>query len=279
VSTIRIGSAAAGFGPSDAGLRVSGVCDNGWQSDYVIPANVYIASPPSGTEAATTGGLLGGQTGCTLTIGDPSATAPLDGEAVADQVMQLDLHPDLVPGSDVCANDQPEGLALVGTWHNPGSFQGVGLSHAQPGSSSGTPTRAIGQIRFRSGAVDFSAFVVERPAASPGDPVPALHYDLQLPFVPTSTAMCPGTATSPGLGFSLKVHATAPSHSAAAIGTGRPGTNHVRSIRQTASGGYNATVHVTSDTGLTFTPATAFRRLCVYPTGTPNGVSFQCGSG
>jgi hypothetical protein len=255
------------------------VCRNGEASDYVIPADVYIASPPSGTEAATTGGLLAGQTDCTLTIGDPSATAPLDGEPVADQAMQLDLHPDLVPGSDACANDQPEGLALVGTWHNPGAFAGAGLSHAQPGSSGGTPTKAIGQIRFRAGAVDFSAFVIERPAASPGDPIGVAHYDLQFPFVPTSTVMCPGTATSPGLGFSLKVHAVSPSQSGAAMGTGRPGTNQVRGIRQTATGGYNATAYVTSDTGLTFTPDTAFRRLCAYPAGTPNRVSFQCGSG
>jgi hypothetical protein len=198
---------------------------------------------------------------------------------VAEELLQLDLHPTLMPGAGACAEDQPEGLTLVGTWQNPGSFQGTGLSNAQPGATSGSPTKAIGQIRFQTGTVGFSAFVIERPASTPGDPTPSAHYDLQVPFVPTTAMMCPGTATSPGLGFSLKLHAVAPSQSSAAMGAGRPGTNQVRSIRQTATGGYTALVFVTSDTGLTFTPANNFRRLCLYPTGTPNPISFQCGNG
>jgi hypothetical protein len=277
-STVRVTSAAAGWGASDVGLAIRGVCDNGAGPDYVLPGDVYITSV-SGSDADTTGGLASGQTGCNLTVGDPSATAPIDGEAVASRTELLNLNPALVPGTDACGNDQPEGRATVARWYNPGSFQGAGATNAQPGLSVGAPTKVLGQLYFDGAAVDYSAFVVERQVATPGDPIGQVHYDVQFPLVPTATAMCPATDSSPGMAFSLSVHATTASQSALPAGTGRPGTAQVRSIRPSVTGGYNAVAYVQSDTATTFTPTGAFRRLCAYPTGTPNLINFQCGSG
>jgi hypothetical protein len=278
-TTTRVSSSAAAWKTSDVGLRVSGVCANGPAADYSFPANVFVVSIVSGSLATTTGGLLSGATECNLTVGDPSATAPQTGEVVGQQVLQLDQHPALVPGAGECASAQPEAHALAVTWRNPGSFQGAGLSHEQPGLTGGTPTRAIGQLMFTSGAMSFSAFVIERGGFAPGDPIWDPHYDLQVPFVPWTTAMCPGSSTSPGLGLALTLQAVTASQAALPVGVGRPGTNQVRAIRTSPTGGYTTTAYVRSDTGVTFTPGTAFQRLCVYPTGSASAVDFGCGSG
>jgi hypothetical protein len=278
-STTRISSPAAAWKASDVGLRVSGRCTTGPSEQYNLPANVYVVSIVSGSIAVTTGGLLANWSSCNLTVGDPSATAPQTGEVVGQQVMQLDLHPALVPDAGECASAQPGAHALTVSWRNPGSFQGAGLSHEQPGLTGGTPTRAIGQLVFTSGAMSFSAFVLERGGFAPGDPIWDPHYDLQLPFVPWTTAMCPGSSTSPGLGFALTLQAVTASQAALPVGVGRPGTNQVRAIRTSATGGYTTTAYVRSDTGITFTPGTAFQRLCVYPTGSANAVDFGCGNG
>ena len=91
--------------------------------------------------------------------------------------------------------------------------------------------------------------------------------------------MCPGDSRSPGLGSSLTVYATTATQTALPAGTGRPGTAQVRSTLPSPTGGYTSTLHVRSDSAVTFSPATSFQRLCVYPTGTPNPVGFQCGAG
>jgi hypothetical protein len=278
-------SAIAAFGPTDVGLRVAGTCDQLTSApgdDYTVPAGTYVLATADPV-ATTTGGLTPGQSGCTLTIGEPSATAPLDGEEGANQGMQLDLDPSLVPGSGSCAQEQPEGIVLAARWYNPGSFEGAGASHAQPGPTpsdpAASPTKVIGQLRFGSSPLGFSAFVVERRTATPGDPIGAVHYDLQFPFVPVASVLCPGTATSPGLSFSLAVPAATRSQSVIAAGVGRPGTAQLRSVLPSATGGYTATAYVRSDSAVTFSPASAFNRLCIYPTGLPNPASFQCGPG
>jgi hypothetical protein len=175
-------------------------------------------------------------------------------------------------------------VIALARWFNPGSFQGSGISNTLPGPSAGSPaapgTKVIGQLYFEGTVGGYSAFVIERKAATPGDPIGVVHYDLQVPFVPVTAARCPGNARSPGMTSSLAVHATTPSQTTAAAGSGRPGTGQLRSTLPSATGGYLATIYVRSDApGITYSPASAFQRLCVYPTGFPNPVGFQCGSG
>ena len=279
-------SAAAGFAASDVGLPVSGVCDQLTATggdDYAIPAGTFVLATPTATDATTTGGLAGGQTGCTLTIGEPNATAPQDGELAGQYTYQLDLNPVVVPGAGACQARQPEGLTVPARWYNPGSFQGTGLSNTPPGPTTGTPatpgTKVIGQLYFETSTVGYSAFVIERKAATPGDPIQVVHYDLQLPFVPIASVKCPGTTRSPGMTSSLAVHATTSTQTTGPLGTGRPGTAQVRATLPSTTGGYTSTLYVRSDTpGITYSPATAFQRLCVYPTGTPNPIAYHCGN-
>jgi hypothetical protein len=294
-SAVRINSSAAAWVSSDIGLKVVGVCDQGTAAggdDYTIPANTYILNTPSGANADTTGGLTTGQTGCNLTIGDPGATAPDDGDTAAHQGVQLNLNPSLVAGSDDCTNDQPEGFATIAAWYNPGSFQpsaGAGFTTAQPGRAVAFQptfaTKAIGQLYFDTAVADFAAFVIEKKALSvtpngAADPIGSSHYDVMFPFVPTGLALCPSTTTSPGLGFSLTTLASTASIATQPSGTGRPGTGQLRSILPQTSGGYTATAYVMSDHAtIAFSPASAFNRVCIYPTGLPNPVNMQCGPG
>jgi hypothetical protein len=163
----------------------------------------------------------------------------------------------------------------IAKWYNPGSFAGAGIPNAQPDD-----TKVIGQLYFDTAMAKYSAFVVERRALTAGDPIGVAHYDIVFPYAPLSLAMCPGTATSPGLGTSLTVMAATSSQVTLPLGTGRPGTGQVRSTLPSATGGYTSTAYLRSDTpGVTFTPASAFQRLCAYPTGKPNAVDFFCGNG
>lgn len=285
-SAVRINSTAAGWTASDIGLKVTGTCNQltaAAGDDTVIPPNTYITATPSGANADTTGGLVAGWSGCTLVVGAPNANAPVNGDVAADQGVMLNLNPSLVAGSDDCANDQPEGFAIVAKWYNPGSFQGTGITNAQPGPTASAPaaapSKAIGQLFFDTSAADFSAFVLERKPLTAGDPIGVVHYDVTFPFAPTGLALCPSSASSPGLGLSLSVHAITSSQSTLPSGTGRPGTGQVRSVLPSTTGGYTTTVYVKSDSAVTFSPAGNFNRLCVYPAGTPNPINFQCGAG
>ena len=281
-----IGSTGAGFAATDVGLPVTGVCDQltaTGADDYNLPADTFVLATPTATDATTSTGLTAGQSGCTITIGEPNASAPQDGEAAATHAFQLDLNPAVFPGVGPCAARQPEGLALPARWYNPGSFQGTGTSNTQPGPSTASPatpgTKVVGQLYFQSATVGYSAFVIERKAATPGDPIGVVHYDVQLPFVPIAAAKCPGTTRSPGMTSSLTIHATTASQTTGDLGAGRPGTAQIRSTLPSATGGYIATLYLRSDApGITYSPASAFQRLCVYPAGNPNTVGWQCGN-
>lgn len=288
---------SGGFGgwqAPDLGMRVTGQCLNGASPTTQIPADTFVTGTPSQANldispSLPTGGVA--WTECTIQLGERNATAPVDGDIIAGQGVQLNLSPGLVAGSDDCANEQPEGFALVGKWysadrHDAGTtgapaisdstngFQGVGLSNTPPAG-----TKAIGQILFDTSAVDFSAFVIERKLLTAGDPNFSVHYDVVFPFAPTGLALCPISANSPGLSFLLDVEAITATQSAAATGTGRPGTNQVRNIESDspASPGYVTKVVVDSQS-TPWTPATAFERLCIYPA-PPSPVNFQCGAG
>ncbi|MEO7573943.1 MAG: hypothetical protein ABIX10_16060 [Acidimicrobiales bacterium] len=260
-SATVINSPAAKWNAADIGLKVTGPG---------IPANTFIVSFV-GANATTTGGMTITPAPQIIVIGDPSATAPNSTDQAGLQGVQLDLSPTLVAGSEDCAAENAEGFATVARWNNPGSFTGSALFNTQP-----TGTKAIGQIYFDTSVADFSAFVIEtnNPFA-PG----TFTYDIVFPNAPTTLAMCPGTATSPGLGFSLGVQQQTLSVAALPSGTGRPGTAQLRSLAPSATGGYFSTATVVSDDPLiTFTPASEFTRDCSYPAG-PAQVNFKCGNG
>ena len=261
-----ITSVAAKWNATDVGLRVSGTG---------IAANTYILSV-AGNNATTTGGMTPNAVAQNVVVGDPSATAPNGTDQVAIQGVQLDLNPTLVAGSEDCAAENAEGFATVARWRNPGDFGGAALFNTQPPN-----TKAIGQIYFDTAVTDFSMFVVEiNTPLGPG----TFKYELVAPNLPTSIAMCPGTQTSPGLGFSLGVQSQQIGIGTLPTGTGRPGTAQVRALIPVAfvgglQQGYasNATV-VSDDPLITFTPAAEFTRLCVYPAGAVQ-VNFKCGNG
>jgi hypothetical protein len=262
----QITSVASKWTAADIGLDVTGTN---------IPANTYILSF-AGNVATTTGGMTVSAVPQNVVVGDPSATAPNGTDTVGMQGVQLDLSPTLVAGSEDCALENAEGFATVARWNNPGSFSGAALFNTQPPN-----TKAIGQILFDTSVVDFSMFVVEiNTPLGPG----SFKYELVAPNLPTGTAMCPGTATSPGLGFSLGIQAQTLAVGSLPAGTGRPGTAQVRSLIPVAYAGglqqgyaSNATV-VSDDPLITFSPASEFTRLCVYPAGAAQ-VNFKCGNG
>jgi hypothetical protein len=297
-TVIKTAGNTATWAATDVGLKIQGTCLNGAAPTTTFgispAAAIYITalgggSPNTAHNATTTGGLPLGSTECTIVIGEASANAPANGDVVAQQNVMLNLKPSLVAGSDDCGNDQPEGFGVVGEWYNPGSFQGTGLTNLQPGDPGALvvvpPTKAIGQIWINTSAANYSAFVIERRAGTPGDPDPTVHYDIVFPFAPTGIAMCSGTVTSPGLAFSISINAISNTVSQLPTGTGRPGAGQLRSIKPSATGGYITTSRVTSDNpAIVFAPTNQFDRSCFYntapnPVTNPNVINFQCGPG
>ena len=131
---------------------------------------------------------------------------------------------------------------------------------------------------FQGGVLPLAAYVVERPALTPGDPTFTAHYDLVIPFLSTDVGTCK-TPTSPGVGWSLGVQGQTVSQAKLPEGTGKPGTAQLRSIVETPGGGYSSTAFLTSDDpAVTLTPASEFNRLCIYPPGPPT-INFKCGDG
>jgi len=260
-STSVINTPAAGLQVSDVGLKVAGAG---------ITQPCYINSV-AGANATLSSACNDGTAGTkTVTIGEPSATAPTNGETALNQQVQLDLNPGLVAGSGLCSDDQAEGFGIAGTWINPGAFVG-GAFATQPAG-----TKAIGEIQFKTSVITYGAYVIERKAATAGDPIGAIHYDVVFPNVPTTLALC-ARATSPGLGFSIGLPATTPSVAGLGTGVGRPGTAQLRSTRASTTGA-TTTVFITSDDGVHTWTGTEFNRLCGVPAGTPD-VNAVCGDG
>jgi len=204
-----------------------------------------------------------------IVIGDPSITAPQDGEGIEDQGVQLDLQPLLVAGSNACALDDAEGFHIVGQWRNPGTITGV----TQPDG-----TKAIGEIFFHTSATDYGGVIVERNAAAAGDPQINPHYDIVFPSVPITIALCTST-TSPGLGFSVGIVGSTPYIAGVRAGNGKPGTAQFRAIREDGGGGWTGSAYVRSDDpAVTDWTGSEFERLCIIPAGNPT-VDFKCGTG
>jgi len=182
------------------------------------------------------------------------------------------LNPTLVAGSAPCAADQAAGFGIEGTWLNPGSFVG-GAFATQPAG-----TKAIGEILFTTSVINYGAYVVEMPATT--DPlIGGAHYNIVFPNVPTSLALCPSTATSPGTALSIGINSLGVSQAAIPTGVGRPNTGQLRSTRATNAGS-NSTVYITDDINGAGTLWTGpeFNRFCSIPVGPPV-INFVCGPG
>ena len=265
-----ITSSACKFKAEDIGLPVSDDTGVG------IPANSYISSIAGTTATVATGGMtVVAAPGFNLIVGDATVTAP-NGVATDDQVgqqgIQLDLNPGLVAGSQACSAEEPEGFGVVATWNNPADFAGSAAFNTPP-----TGVKVIGQLYFDTSAADFSAFVVETSVPASLDNT----YSIVAPNAPTTIAMCSGTATSPGLGYSLRVQAQTHSVAILPTGTGRPGTAQVRNLEEAATyqAGYVTAATLVSNTaGIVYSPLAQFTRLCNYPAGVAT-VSFKCGNG
>lgn len=246
----------------DTGLKVTGT----GLTNCVI-ASVAGAVATMTTACVNSANFIAGNK--TIVIGDPSITAPSDGEGVLDQGTQLDLQPLLVAGSNSCTLDEAEGFHIVGNWRNPGSITGV----TQPDG-----TKAIGEIFFETSATNYGGLVIERNAATAGDPQINPHYDIVFPSVPTALALC-NSATSPGVGFSIGIAGSTPDVAKVRQGNGKPGSSQLRAIREDGGAGWSGSAYVRSDDpSVTDWTGSEFERLCIIPAGNPT-VDFKCGTG
>jgi hypothetical protein len=285
-------SAAAFFSPGDVGLPFYGF-GAGAGGGYYITGTV--PGPPSQALVTNAGGL--GLPGCpnagpaTVTVGDPSFTAPADDQAVLSQGTELDLKPSLVAGSNDCALNEAEGFTVMGKWRNPGPGPAPNGFFTGPFATQPANTKAIGEIIFSTAVVSYAGFVVEKEPTSPlipGYPAdPSLvggvlqhHFDIIFPNTPTSLALC-ASAASPGLGLSIGVLGTTVSQAALASGNGKPGTAQLRNTNaKTTTAGFNSTMYYYDDNNpRIWLPASRFNRLCVLGADNTLQINFVCGDG
>jgi hypothetical protein len=260
----QIRSLTAGFQASDVGLKVVGPGIN---------QPCYIDSRVSGSvvNLNPTCALALNASAFTVTVGDPTPTAPTSTDTVINQGFQLPLVPGGGLNPPPCSADEPTGYGNEGTWLNPGSFVSGPFAAMAPN------TTAVGEIYFK-GVVSYAAYVVPMKAGT--DPlIAAAHFNVVFPNEPVRFATCPATDTSPGVGFSIGVNATTASQAAIPAGFGRPGTAQVRSLRASTTGA-TSTVYMTDDVngpGVNWT-GSEFNRVCIIPAGAP-AINFACGGG
>jgi hypothetical protein len=266
----QISSNAARFFQSDVGLRVSSTVPG------EITQPCYIQTRVSALLVTLSSGCNNGVPGIhTVTIGEPSRTAPTSADTVLNYGVQLPLDPTLVTGVQPCATDNAGGFGVEGSWLNPGSFVGGVFATQPPG------TRAVGEILFTTPLFQFGAYVLEIPAGGVVDPlVFPYHFNVVFPNLPIASALCPSSPTSPGVGFSIGINATTLSQGAIKTGVGRPGTTQLRSTRGPSGIGSNTTVFITDDVngaGVKWV-GPDFQRTCIIPATTPD-INFVCGDG
>jgi hypothetical protein len=279
-STSLTDSGAVGnrFSDTDVGLEIFDAVAGAAVTEPCVITAFVSATSVTVANRDTGAGCLDGSaplTERTIVIGEPSPTAPDDGDQLVHWGVQLDLSPTLVPGGDACTEDTPEGFAIAGTYRNPGTGNFIsGVFATQP-----TGTKAVGQIVFDTSVVDFAAFIIER-RLDLGHSPSAPHYDYVIPNAPTTLALC-ASATSPGLGLTMIIDASTSSITSLATGTGRPGTAQVRALRSSTVG-YTESTHATSEgVGITWSDGIGatevdFERLCSVPA-PPYEVDFRCG--
>jgi hypothetical protein len=284
-TTTTIKSGKVKWSNDDIGMPVYGP---GITSTPTNPCTIVSFTAAPGNTATLSSAC--GSVGITdFTIGDPTYTAPANGDAFLTLANELPLDPGLVAGSHDCSEDQASGFGITGTWVNPGSYSppdGLFLNDQPPG------TKTIAQILFKTSVIQFAGYVVEASANQDATSSGALHYDVEFPGAPTTVALCGSTATSPGLGLSIGVTATTPSQGTLVTGAGRPGTSQVRATNGGVFPPAGTTVYITDDltNGTTAQGAgvkwlnsnSNFFRLCQVPAGKPdisppNG--FACGDG
>ena len=257
-----ITSTAAKFDTStaqnDVGLQVYGTG---------ITEPCYIAST---TATVATLSSACASPGSRVTIGDPSATAPQNGEPVADLGFQAAVNPTFDPLAPPCADNIAQQFHIAGTWVNPGSFAST-TATSQPAS-----TKAIGAIEFRVGTLTVPAFVVETPPTGDGL-IGALHDNITFRSAPWFL-ICGASASSIGMSFSLGIAGSTPAQIATSTNSGRPGTKQLRLTEDNAETGSTTTAYFTSDAGPTLVDTGQYHRLCLIPAGPPT-VGFQCGTG
>ena len=277
-----ITSTAARFDTSaahnDVGLQVYGTG---------ITEPCYVASNTA-TVTTLSSACASGTSDGTVTIGDPSASAPNNGEFMLDQGVQEAIAPPF--GADPtyarpCADNVVESTHYTGVWRNPGSFAAVEFSAF--GDKQPPGTKAIGQLVFTlAPGTTWAAWVIETPPS--GDSViSALHYNIVFPLLPIVIAgvECPATATSPGVSYTFDFAGATPSQGVLPPGVttelsnGRPGTAQLRATRDNAQAGSTTTAYLTSeDPSHPLVDTGQYHRLCIVPAGAPT-IGFQCGAG
>jgi hypothetical protein len=280
----RVGDAIAGANGSD--VRVTSVTGGGEDSDLglavygtgIVAGAVVVGFAGIGNIHFTLGGpcaptchTLAASTPIPdFRVGDDSATAAADGEAVVDIGVMLDLAPTFVPGSQACSAEEPEGFHIVGIHRSPDAIVTPAYG-VMPATD-----RVLGQIHFPNATGDdFAAYIVQKLPGAAGDIIPTDHYDVVFPSLPVAVATCPqdpdgiGPLTTtdydaPGVGLSLTVLANTSSVATLPTGTGRPGTSQYRAIQDSAVG-YATSVYLENTSGPAFAPAANFNRFCPYP--------------
>ena len=161
-------SATAGF--SAACDAHKGIAGAGIPAGDTIAAvtNATTISLAAKATATATGVSLTESPGITMTIGLPSPTAPINGDAVSSIGTTLTLNPTLVKGVDACAAGHPSGETIEGAWYNPGSYVAQTLTNV-------LPTDTIGEISYPTAVVSFAGYVVEEGASTPGELLSLIH--------------------------------------------------------------------------------------------------------
>jgi hypothetical protein len=223
-------SASAGFSAAcdlDKGIAGAG-----------LPAGAYVKAVTNATSvvlsvaatATATGVALSESPGTTDVIGLPSATAPVNGEAVSTVATTLTLNPTLVKGAPPCAAGDPSGETIEGAWYNPGGY----LANTLAPAPKFLPTNTIGQIVYPTAVVSFSDYVVNVAANTTGELDTAAHTDVVYPFIPIGMALC----SSPllGIGSQFSFEGSTLAQQKLAIGQGRPNSAFVRAVNDLGSG-------------------------------------------
>ena len=226
-TTTTITSAAAVWRVGDVGLKVTGLG---------IPATAYIASFAGNVATIAGGPMTANVTAKTIVIGEPGATAPVDGSAVVQMMSQFDLNPAFAGGTGNCVSGIPESFVQQGTWRNPGSYVTAGVLGGQPAAG-----QSIAQIVFSSSVVSVGAYIQVMPAGTVGDPQAGVHYDIVFPFLAASYAMCP-PPNAVKMALSVQIMPATSSQGLVAAGIGRPYSPQVRSLLPNSVGIKTATL-------------------------------------
>jgi hypothetical protein len=259
-------SATAKFAATDVNAAISGTG---------IPAGDTIAVVTNATTVTLATAATATSTVAQLTIGQPSATAPANGDVMLNLGAELDLKPQLVAGSDDCTANTPEGFGITGQWYNPGSYAAPTATFGKSNDVSiKYPT--IGQFAAKTAVVTFAGYVEQVPAASVGETQTASHYDLIFPNLPTGISVCnPG---GDGVTSNFEYLAATASQTALPTGVGTPNTASLRDIKNltAASTPDSAYLHIRA-TNASTSDTFSFTGNCTLTW--PDASDFSCGIG